>query len=188
MPDVTSIVLNAYDWQNSLDVLVKYLNACGVESDGEIRITPEGDFSVWLKIPNDMTPAEAVSWLFGKVTEHLDTRPFSVRFSTAMTLTAPPAPPEKPWYETGAVGARLKIIRAEGLNVYTDSTLSTTWSRGRLAVGNTSMTIAAAYDAALDKTPPAGVLCVLKPTSAFPNGLWIIGVGNDGQANVAIVA
>ena len=50
------------------------------------------------------------------------------------------------------------------------------------------MTIAAAYDAALDKTPPAGVLCVLRPTSAFLGGLWIAGVGNDGQANVEIVA
>ena len=102
-------------------------------------------------------------------------------------FTNPPAPPEKPWYETVAVGARLKIIRAEGLNVYTDSTLSATWSRGRLAVGNTSMTIAAAYDAALDKTPPAGVLCVLRPTFVFMDGLWIVSIGNDGQPNVEIV-
>jgi len=185
VPDVTSIVLNAYDFQNPIDVLVKYLNACGVEADGEIRITPEGDFSVWLKIPNDMTPAEAVSWLFGKVTEHLDTRPFSVRFSTAMTLSVPPAPPEKPWYETVSVGTRLRVVRAEGLDVYTTPALSAVWDRGRLAVGNTSMTVAALYDAALDRTPPIGVLCVLNPKPpSFPSGLWVIAIGNDGEPNV----
>ena len=185
MPDVTSIVLNAYDWQNSLDVLVKYLNACGVESDGEIRITPEGDFSVWLKIPNDMTPAEAVSWLFGKVTEHLDTRPFSVRFSTAMTLVTPPAPPEPQrwWASLKLTQPKTKIYTAhDRVNIY--RSVSANIPPQISDVARVAMVAGTGYD--VWATPLANTewICVFNGDAADPPQpgfiLWVS--GNDMRA------
>ena len=102
----------------------------------------------------------------------------------------PPGPiptPENPWYETIAVGAQLKVIRVGGLDVYTDSNLSAIWLRGALPAGDTSMDVAAPYDAAQDRQPPVGVLCVIKPGGSWPKGLWIRAVGTDGKPNVEIV-
>ena len=173
-----------YPWQNRLAEAQALVAYAGYRIASEIAVG-DNDLELQIELPPGVDELKARM----KLLEVLNQSSCTLFLRSKVGgVILPPAPIEKPWYETIAVGARLKIIRAEGLDVYTDSTLSATWSRGRLAVGNISMTIAAAYDAALDKTPPAGVLCVLRPTSAFLGGLWIAGVGNDGQANVEIVA
>src|SRR3990167_4755116 len=99
MPDVTALKLYFYDWQNPLEQLLKFIAKAELETDGEIRISPDGDFTVWLKVPPNITPTEAVPYLYGKLVEHLDQRGTSVRFSTVMTPIII-VPPPTPWWST----------------------------------------------------------------------------------------
>src|SRR3990172_6020562 len=92
MTDITALILHCYDWQNPLDELLKFLNKAELEIDGEIRISPDNDFAVWLKVPPNILPAEAVPYLFDKLTQHLDTDGTTIRFATVGTpITYPPA-------------------------------------------------------------------------------------------------
>jgi len=97
MTDITALILHFYDWQNPLDELLKFLKKAGLEIDGEIRISPDNDFAVWLKVPPNILPAEVVPYLFDKLTQHLDTDGTTIRFATVGTpITYPPAPAEPP--------------------------------------------------------------------------------------------
>ena len=97
MTDITALIIHCYDWQNPLDELIKFLHKAGLEIDGEIRISADNDFSVWLKVPPNILPAEVVPYLFDKLTQHLDTDGTTIRFATVGTpITYPPAPAEPP--------------------------------------------------------------------------------------------
>jgi len=174
-----------YPWQNRLAEAQALVAYAGYRIASEIAVG-DNDLELQIELPPGVDELKARM----KLLEVLNQSSCTLFLRSKVGgVILPPAPPEKPWYETAAVGARLKVIRADGLDVYINSALSAVWDRGRLAAGNTSMIIAAAYDVALDKTPPAGVLCVLKPApGAFPKGLWIVGLGNDGRPNVEIVA
>jgi len=136
-----------------------------IKADDQISF----DFAVRWAADRGMTEIEVMPMLF-------------LRFTS-------PEPTEKPWYATLGIGARLRVVRESGLDVYITSKLDALWSRGRLPAGNTSMIVALPYDPEKDLTPPVGVLCVVKPgiSSSFPNGLWIVGMGNDGRPNVEVV-
>jgi hypothetical protein len=84
-----------YDWQNPLEELIKFVDKAGLEIDGEIRISPDNDFAVWLKVPPNVLPAEAVPYLFDKLTQHLDPDGTTIRFATVRTPTTSP-PPDPP--------------------------------------------------------------------------------------------
>jgi hypothetical protein len=95
MTDVASLVIMCYDWQNPLEELIKFLDKAELQIDGEIRISPDNDFAVWLKVPPNVLPAEAVPYLFDKLTQHLDPDGTTIRFATVRTPTTP-TPPEPP--------------------------------------------------------------------------------------------
>ena len=94
MTDITTLIIHCYDWQNPLDELIKFLNKAELEMDGEVRISTDNDFSVWLKVPPNIVPAEVVPYLYDKLTQHLDTDGTTIRFATVGTpITYPPAAP-----------------------------------------------------------------------------------------------
>ena len=106
-----------------------------------------------------------------------------------LDIAPPPPPPIPPFYTRLSIGTHLRVIRPTGVMVYLNSALTQPWSRGVMAQGNTTMTVALLYDPEKDLKPPVGVLCVVKPgiSSSFPNGLWIAAVGSDGLPNVESV-
>jgi len=173
-----------YPWQNRLAEAQALVAYAGYRIASEIAVG-DNDLELQIELPPGVDELKARM----KLLEVLNQSSCTLFLRSKVGgVILPPAPPEKPWYETAAVGTRLKVVRAEGLEVFTDSGLSAVWNRGRLPIGNTSMTVAALYDAGRDRIPPIGVLCVLKSAPpSFPNGLWVIAIGNDGQANVEIV-
>lgn len=96
-------------------------------------------------------------------------------------LSSPSSRPA--WYTVIPIGTHLRVVRATGLDVYIDSSLTTAWPFGRKPFDDQGMTVHAAWDPA---HPLA--LCVLVPTPPrYATGLWIAHTGYDGVSNVELI-